>query len=141
MAVSTREEYAYTTETLKFEGKLVQGDPDGLWFVRDRGGKAVAQYLYRKGKPDGIARFFYPDGGTSALVEYEEGEIKTVKEFFPDGTLKTELEYNRGVRHGKVRFYYSTCHLRGEGKYKKGKRSGAWKYYRVTGELEQKLKF
>ena len=141
VAVSTQEEYAYATETWKFEGKLVQGDPDGLWFVRDRGGKAVAQYLYRKGKPDGIARFFYPDGVTSALVEYEEGEIKTVKEFFQDGTLKTELEYNRGVRHGKVRFYYSTGHLRGEGKYKKGKRSGAWKYYRVTGELEQKLKF
>ncbi len=141
VAVSAREDYAYVTEILKFEGKLVQGDPDGLWFVQDRSGKAVAQYLYREGKPDGVARFFYPGGDTSALVEYEEGKIKTVKEFFPDGTLKTELEYNRGVRHGKVRFYYSTGHLRGEGKYKKGKRSGTWKYYRVTGELEQKLKF
>ena len=51
------------------------------------------------------------------------------------------MEYNRGLRHGEARFYYSTGHLFGEGKYKKGRRTGTWKYYKVTGEIEKKLKF
>lgn len=65
----------------------------------------------------------------------------TYKEYFGDGTLKTEFEYNKGVRHGDARFYYSTGHLLGEGKFKKGKRNGTWKYYKVTGELERKIKY
>ena len=141
VAISTRGDYAYQTEDLKWEGKLSNGDPEGIWNIYDRRGKAVAQYIYRQGKPHGEARFFYPNGVVAAGVLYEEGKIKMYKEFFPDGTLKTELEYNKGVRHGEVRFYYSTGHLLGEGKYKKGKRTGTWKYYRVTGELERKMKF
>lgn len=141
IAVSTRGDYAYTGEKLRWAGKLSNGDPEGIWSITDLQGKAVAQYFYREGKPQGETRFFYPDGVVAAQVVYEEGKIKTYKEFFPDGTLKTELEYNRGVRHGEARFYYSTGHLFGEGKYKKGRRTGTWRYYRVTGETDKKLKF
>ena len=103
--------------------------------------QVVAQLLYREGKLQGESRFFYPDGVVAVQVTYDNGKITAYKEFFSDGTLKTELEYNRGLRHGEARFYYSTGHLFGEGKYKKGRRTGTWKYYKVTGEIEKKLKF
>lgn len=141
IAVSTRGEYAYQTETLKYAGHLSNGDPEGIWNIRDNQNRQLAQCVYRKGVPDGETRFFYPDGVVLAQVDYEDGKIKLYKEFFQDGTLKMEMEYNRGVRHGEVRFYYSTGHLLGEGKYRKGRRTGTWKYYRVTGELERKMKF
>ena len=141
IAVSTRGDYAYATELLSFSGRLSNGDPDGIWTVSDGQGRALAQYVYREGKPDGEARFLYPGGVVEAQVVYDRGKIKAYKEFFRDGTLKTELEYNKGLRHGDARFYYSTGHLFGEGKYKKGRRTGTWKYYKVTGELEKKMKY
>lgn len=141
IAVSTRGDFAYSTDELNFSGRLSNGDPDGIWKITGKQGLAIAQCTYRHGKPDGETRFFYPDGVGAVLVQYEEGKIKSYKEFFPDGTLKMELEYNRGIRHGEAHFYYSTGHLLGEGRYKKGKRTGTWKYYRVTGEVEKKLKY
>lgn len=141
IAVSTRGEYAYRTEKLEYAGHLSNGDPDGIWSIRDNQGRELAQYVYRMGLPDGETRFFYPEGGVWAQVDYEDGKIRSYKEFFRDGTLKMEMEYNKGLRHGEVRFYYSTGHLLGEGKYRKGRRTGIWKYYRVTGEPERKVKF
>lgn len=141
IAISTRGDYSYSAGELTWEGRLSAGEPDGIWNIRDKKGETLAQYVYHEGKPDGEARFFYPGQVVSAQILYETGSIKSYKEFFGDGTLKTELEYNKGVRHGDARFYYSTGHLLGEGKYRKGKRTGTWKYYLVTGELEKKLKY
>lgn len=141
IAVSTRGDYAYQDELWSYAGRLNNGDPDGVWTISDRQGRAVAQCVYREGKPHGDVRFFFPDGVVSAQVRYEQGQITSYQEFFQDGTLKAELEYNKGLRHGYARFYYSTGHLFAEGKYKKGKRSGTWKYYRVTGEVDRKMKF
>lgn len=141
IAVSTRGDYAYSTELLSYSGRLNNGDPDGIWNISDHQGRSLAQYVYREGKPDGETRFFYPGGVVQAQVVYDRGKIKSYKEFFRDGTLKTELEYNKGLRHGDARFYYSTGHLFGEGKYRKGRRTGTWKYYTVTGELEKKMKY
>lgn len=141
IAVSTRGDYAYSQGELHWEGQLSNGDPEGIWKITDKKGKVVAHYVYRDALPQGETCFFYPDGVIAARVLYQKGKIQLYKEFFPDGTLKMELEYSKGVRHGDVRFYYSTGHLLGEGRYKKGQRAGTWKYYRVTGELNQKLKF
>ena len=99
------------------------------------------QIIQKMGLLDTIPALFMPDGVVAVQVTYDNGKITAYKEFFSDGTLKTELEYNRGLRHGEARFYYSTGHLFGEGKYKKGRRTGTWKYYKVTGEIEKKLKF
>ena len=141
VAVSTRGQYSYRTDELALNGMLSNGNPDGIWNVRDTDGRLVGQMTYRNGIRQGDACFFYPGGAARARLLYEKDKIVAYREFFPDGTLKMEVEYNKGVRHGDVKFYYSTGHLQGEGKYRKGKRTGTWKYYRVTGETERKMKF
>ena len=65
---------------------------------------------------------------------YKNGVIAGYKEFFPDGTLRMEIAYRKGVRHGTAKFYYNTGHLLCEGRYKNGRQAGKWRYYRVTGE-------
>lgn len=141
VAVSTRGQYGYHTQDLALDGKLSNGNPDGVWNVRDVRGQLVGQITYRDGVRQGDACFFYPGGAARARLLYDKDKIVSYREFFPDGTLKMEVEYNKGSRHGEVKFYYSTGHLQGEGKYRKGKRTGTWKYYRVTGEVERKMKF
>ena len=141
IAISIRGSYSYSSGEFVWTGSLSNGEPDGIWTITDRGGRLLAQSIYRQGREEGETRFFYPNRVVAAQILYEDGKIKSYQEFFQDGTLKSELEYNKGVRHGEARFYYSTGHLWVEGKYKKGKRSAVWKYYRVTGELERKLKF
>ena len=141
VAVSTRGQYSYRTGELALDGMLSNGNPDGIWNIRDTERRLVGQIAYRNGIRQGDACFFYPGGAARARLLYEKDKIISYREFFPDGTLKMEVEYNKGMRHGDVKFYYSTGHLQGEGKYRKGKRTGTWKYYRVTGEMERKMKF
>lgn len=141
VAVSTRGQYSYRTGELALDGMLSNGNPDGIWNIRDTERRPVGQITYRNGIRQGDACFFYPGGAARARLLYEKDKIISYREFFPDGTLKMEVEYNKGMRHGDVKFYYSTGHLQGEGKYRKGKRTGTWKYYRVTGEMERKMKF
>lgn len=141
VAVSTRGQYSYYTDELALAGLLSNGNPDGIWNIRVKDRGLAGQITYRDGVRQGDASFFYPGGEVRARLLYEKDKIVAYREFFPDGTLKMEVEYNKGIRHGDVKFYYSTGHLRGEGKYRKGKRTGTWKYYRVTGEMEQKMKF
>ena len=69
-----------------------------------------------------------------AQVSYKKGEISYYKEFFPDGTVRAEIGFRKGVRHGEAKFYYGTGHLWCEGRYKKGLHAGKWRYYKVTGE-------
>ena len=94
----------------------------------------LGQFPYGDGKIDGVAPFFYENGDLLAQVTYKNGLIAGYKEFFPDGTLRTEIAYRKGVRHGTVKFYYNTGHLFCEGRYKNGRQAGKWRYYKVTGE-------
>ncbi len=141
IAISTKGSYAYQTDRLFYSGMLSNGDLIGIWEIRDKQGRLLGQYSYRENRPDGETRFFHENGTVMAQISYDKGEVSSYKEYFPDGTLKMEMEYNKGLRHGDVRFYYSTGHLFGEGKYRKGRRSGIWKYYKVTGEVDKKNKF
>lgn len=141
IAVSTQEQYAYSTMDLSFSGALNNGDVEGVWTIRDSQNRLFGQMAYQERKPQGESLFFYPDEAVRVRILYNKGRIESYREFFPDGTLKMEIEYNKGVKHGDIKFYYSTGHLSGEGKYKKGRQTGTWKYYRVTGEVERKAKF
>ena len=134
IAISSREYYEYSTGKALFRGALKDGDPDGVWCVFNKAGKMIGQFPYDAGKIDGIAPFFYEDGELLAQVTYKKGMIEYYKEFFPDGTVRAEIEFRKGVRHGTAKFYYGTGHLWCEGRYKKGLHSGKWRYYKVTGE-------
>lgn len=72
-------------------------------------------------------------------VEKFEGNI--LREFYPEGALKSEAEVKEGRRHGRYREYYENGNLKLRGKYVRNQPKGTWKYYTEEGEFERKEKF
>lgn len=72
-------------------------------------------------------------------VEKFEGNV--LREFYPEGALKSESEVKEGKRHGRYREYYENGNLKLRGKYSNNKPKGTWKYYTEEGKLERKEKF
>ena len=69
-------------------------------------------------------------------VEKFEGNV--LREFYPEGALKSEAEVKDGKRHGRYREYYEDGTLKLRGKYANNKPKGTWKYYTEDGKFEHK---
>lgn len=72
----------------------------------------------------------------SFYVEKFEGSV--LREFYPEGALKSETEVKEGKRHGRYREYYENGKLKLRGKYSNNHPKGTWKYYTEEGKLERK---
>lgn len=72
-------------------------------------------------------------------VEKFEGNV--LREFYPEGALKSESEVKEGKRNGRYREYYENGNLKLRGKYANNKPKGTWKYYTEEGKFERKEKF
>lgn len=75
----------------------------------------------------------------SFYVEKFEGNV--LREFYPEGALKSETEVKEGKRHGRYREYYENGKLKLRGKYSNNRPKGTWKYYTEEGKLERKEVF
>lgn len=71
-------------------------------------------------------------------VEKFQGNV--LREFYPEGALKSEAEIKEGKRHGRYREYYENGKLKFRGKYANNQPKGTWKYYSEEGEFERKEK-
>ena len=72
-------------------------------------------------------------------IEKFEGNV--LREFYPEGALKSEAEVKGGKRHGRYREYHENGKLKLRGKYSNNQPKGTWKYYTEEGEFERKEKF
>lgn len=72
-------------------------------------------------------------------VEKFEGNV--LREFYPEGALKSESEVKEGKRNGRYREYYENGNLKLRGKFANNKPKGTWKYYTEEGKFERKEKF
>lgn len=72
-------------------------------------------------------------------VEKFEGNV--LREFYPEGALKSESEVKDGKRHGRYREYYENGTLKLRGKYAGNQPKGTWKYYTEDGKFDHKEKF
>ena len=64
-----------------------------------------------------------------------------LREFYPEGALKSEAEIKEGKRHGRYREYYEDGTLKLRGKNANNKPKSTWKYYTEDGKFERKEKF
>ncbi len=93
-------------------------------------GKIRISSMYRNGIAEGIKREFSPDGVVEKAYLYQNGLI------IGEGIVKED-----GNRDGPWKDYYPDGSLKAEGNYENGKQVGEWKYYHSNGKIEQKGKF
>ena len=92
----------------------------------------IAVHLdYKRGKPCGVYRAYYPDGRPLIFAVYGWGWLQgDWTEYNPLGGVTVKGNYSKGKRDGKWAFRSKGI----VGHYKKGKKHGKWKYYE-NGEL------
>lgn len=109
--------------------------------------KIVASY--KDDVPEGVRREYSPDGEVVAGYIFRNGQVVgegiiddeglrdgAWKEYYPNGALKSEGNYNKGKRIGQWKFYHPNGQLEQIGSYNKdGKEDGQWTWYYATGDL------
>ena len=81
---------------------------------------------YKRGKPCGVYRAYYPDGAPLIFAVYGWGTLSgDWTEYAADGRITVKGRYTDGLRDGPWAFRDQGI----LGHYKKGKKHGKWKYY------------
>jgi antitoxin component YwqK of YwqJK toxin-antitoxin module len=89
---------------------------------------------YKRGKPSGVFRAFYPDGRPLIFAVYGWGSLHgDWAEYDPTGRITVKGQYRMGKRDGTWAFRDQGI----VGHYKDGEKHGRWKYYR-NGKLVKK---
>ena len=74
---------------------------------------------------------------TLSLVNVSFAQEGLVKSYYPNDTLKSEVNFERNVRQGDAKFYYENGHLKEELTYMNGKVEGVVKEYNEDGLLKE----
>ena len=122
---------------IKYEGKIVDGQLDGLWRTYYENGNIKSAVTYEHGLINGIAYFYYDDNTNTlrAEVNFEEDKCTgTYKEYYDSGARKANILYAGGIKDGDVEFYYRTGNIKIKGKYKDGLKNKKWTFYDDNGE-------
>ena len=93
-------------------------------------GKLKISAMFRNGIPEGLKREYSADGKIEKAYLYKNGLITG------EGIVKED-----GNRDGPWKDFYADGSLRAEGNYDNGKQTGEWKYYHPNGKIEQTGKF
>lgn len=99
--------------------------------------KVAVQLAYKRGKPSGVYRAFYPDGRPLIFAVYGWGSLHgDWTEYDEFGRIAVKGQYRNGLRDGTWAFRKDGI----VGKYKDGLQHGKWKYY-ANGRLIRIEKF
>jgi antitoxin component YwqK of YwqJK toxin-antitoxin module len=112
-------------------------------------GKIRIRAMFRNGIPEGIKREYSADGNVEKAYLYKNGVIigeGIVKEdgnrdghwkdFYPDGALKAEGNYDNGKQIGEWLYYHSNGKIEQSGKFnRQGKIEGIWKWFFENGQM------
>lgn len=99
--------------------------------------RVAVQIDYKRGKPSGIYRAFYPDGKQLLFAVYGWGSLHgDWTEYDPTGRITVKGQYRQGKRSGTWAFREEGI----VGHYKDGLKHGRWKYY-LDGKLVRKEKW
>lgn len=134
----------YPDSTLWYEGNVSDGEPDKLWRGFYESGKLKSSVIYKKGKVDNYAVFYYDNKRNSVHIRTQFNDDKLVgeyREFFENGRLKVTINYKEGIPDGRAEYFYPNGNIKISGKYKNGERNGKWKFYNRFGELIREIRY
>jgi len=128
-----------------------------LKYRRDyyKNGQVKTEVTFRNGKPEGIRRDFDENGNVVKSFVYRNGILVSEgiilndgqkeglwREFYNDGKLKSEGNYEKNNKSGKWKYYYRNQVIEQTGTYnKKGQLSGKWLWYYPDSKLMREENF
>ena len=113
-----------------WENGLLQGE----YVDYDEYGNELSKGLYEHGEKDGF--WSYRNGTATEKGSYYDGmRHGTWKQWFGDGTLFTEIEYDQNFPNGKAVTYWENGLVKNKGKYVAGLKDGLWYQYDENGTL------
>jgi antitoxin component YwqK of YwqJK toxin-antitoxin module len=136
--------YYEDSTTIRAEGRVIDGKPDGLWRSYFEDGKIMYTMTYKEGMANGLAMFYFDDDKQTTRVELtfdDDKIVGTYREFYENGNRKAMLIFKDGVPDGDAEFYYDSGVIKIEGQYKDGMKNGKWKHFTETGEMINKEKW
>jgi antitoxin component YwqK of YwqJK toxin-antitoxin module len=99
-------------------------------------GALKAEWSYKDGKLEGLAKRYYESGALKAEVNYKDGKPEGIhKQYYKSGALKTEASFRDGNLEGISKHYYDNGEIRYIDTYKNGQKIDR-KAYDEEGKLE-----
>ncbi len=88
-------------------------------------GSVEAEQTYIRDILDGPSVYYYPNGNIKTIMNYSEGKVNGwVRNYYDTGLLESEYFVNNGVRDGSTRLYYGNGGLKSVIVYKRGRFMG-----------------
>ena len=117
-------------------------------------GKPKIVATYKNGVPEGVRREYNKKGEVEKSYIFKNGRIIAEgilkdngkkeglwKEYYDDGSLKSEGNYKNDWKTGKWKYYYPNGQLEETGEYINGKPEGEWTWYFPSGKLLRKMNY
>lgn len=134
---STDEKY-YMTE---YKSK----ERNGVSKQYDSTGKIVLwEGSYKDDKLEGLFKEYYEDGSLKSEGVYKNDKLEgEVKNYYENGNIKSKIIYKNGLEEGKALYYYNKSEviLEKEKMYKGGKLNGKSKEYYSDGTLAKETEY
>lgn len=122
--------------TGKYVGESIK---DSVWLYYDDMGVMMSKEVYVKGKKDGKALVYFPNGKIAEEKNFKMDQQHGPFKQFYDGTkIKSEGNFVNGKQEGKGAFYYPNGVSAASGYYKNGLRNGPWIYKDKEGKITSK---
>lgn len=88
------------------------------------------------GVKSGVSKWYYSQGGVSAVYNYVNGEIEgEATYYYPEGSIKQILNYVQSRRTGFYEMRYPNGNKKEVGEFQDNERVGTWYFYSENGEL------
>jgi antitoxin component YwqK of YwqJK toxin-antitoxin module len=117
-------------------------------------GKPKIVATYKNGVPEGVRREYNENGEVEKSYIFKNGKIIAEgiltdggkreglwKEYYLDGSLKSEGNYKNDKKTGKWKYYYPNGQLEETGEYENGKPVGKWLWYYPSGKLLREMSY
>ena len=103
-------------------------------------GKLLARaYFNKKGEINGIEERFYENGVIKAKIEWKNGKIKEIENYYDNGNIKSRTPFVNDIIWGTVENYYKNGKLKSKVHYINGIEKEVLESYNELGEKEKKL--
>lgn len=124
-----------------FEGQSV-GKNHIVTMLREYGQPPVEVRLEQRGELDGECKLYYPDGTLKARMYYEKGVLHGPSSFYsPKGHLLAQSVFVRGKQEGVSLWYYPSGALYARHNYHKGILHGLQEYFHEDGKVKTSLQY